>query len=84
MPTERYEALVLEWMDRDRSRYEPEAQVASLLFNINRAKNAKPLKSTDFMPPDPRAPAVKRTSSGVLATLAFVKAMVTKMKTHNG
>lgn len=84
MPTERYEALVLEWMDRDRSRYEPEAQVASLLFNINRAKNAKPLKPADFMPPDPRAPAVKRTSSGVLATLAFVKAMVTKMKAPNG
>ena len=77
MPAERYDALVLEWKERDRSRYEPAAQIAALLFNINRSKNAKPLKAADFMPADPRAPVTKTTSSGVLATLAFVKAAMT-------
>jgi hypothetical protein len=80
MPQERYDALLLEWMERDRSRYEPAAQIAALLFNINRSKTAKPKTAADFMPPDPRAPktAVKTgVNTGVAATLAFVKAMVT-------
>ena len=34
MPAERYDALVLEWKERDRSRYEPAAQIAALTSEI--------------------------------------------------
>lgn len=76
MPPESYEALVAEWMDRDRARYEPSALVALTYYNMNRGKQP-PRKLEDFMPPDHRKAKQTGPSEGVAKTLAFVKAMKT-------
>jgi hypothetical protein len=77
MPSEEYEALVAEWMDRDRSRYEPAAHIAALLYNINRAKGAKPRTILNYMPADHRAllSKKKKGSSGVQLTIALIKGL---------
>jgi len=80
MPSERYDALVQAWQVKERSRYEPAAQISALLFNINRSKNAKPRSAADYMPADPTKPQDATRKTGVAATIAFVKAAWTMRK----
>lgn len=86
MPCDKYEALVTEWLIRERARYAPSAQVAALLFNINRKSGSRPHKPDDYMPPDPLnlTPQTENKSTGILRAIIAAEYKAWKSKPQNG